>query len=121
MVDQHNARVAQAKRHANHHQTEDRPKSAIPQSPVRHEPVAAPEGTRPDKDRFLVRIVSRRTRLLDPDNLIGGCKYFIDTARYAGLIPNDSPEDIRLEITQEKVKHRPEECTFIEILKDVNP
>jgi hypothetical protein len=64
--------------------------------------------------RLVVRIVSLRRRLLDPDNLCP--KYFIDGLRYSGLIPGDRPQDIILEVRQEKVSSKENERTEIEIL-----
>lgn len=62
--------------------------------------------------RVRVRVVSFRSRLCDPDNLCP--KYFVDCLRYAGLITDDTPELITLEVSQVKVK-RGEERTEIEI------
>ena len=45
-----------------------------------------------------MRVVSFRARLCDPDNLCP--KYFIDCLRYAGLIADDAPEFITLEVRQ---------------------
>jgi hypothetical protein len=66
--------------------------------------------------RSLVRITSYRRRLLDFDNLAGGCKYFCDCCVYAQLIPDDAPEHIILEVRQEKVKTKAEEKTLIELI-----
>lgn len=88
---------------------------AKPQPVVRHEPLGALQGTGGYSRRFTVRIRSFRCKLLDPDNLIGGAKHFVDGLRYAGLIPDDSPDKITLEVTQEKVAKN-EERTEIEIL-----
>jgi hypothetical protein len=63
--------------------------------------------------RFLVRVTSFRRRLLDPDNLCP--KYFVDALRYAGIIPDDTSEDIELVIRQEKVELRSDERTELEI------
>jgi len=65
--------------------------------------------------RNLVRITSYRCRLLDPDNLAGGCKYAIDAIRKAKVIKDDREQDIRLEIFQVKTKTRKEEKTIIEV------
>jgi hypothetical protein len=65
--------------------------------------------------RVVVRITSFRRRLLDPDNLFGGSKYFTDGLRYAGLLRGDAEAQIRLEVSQRKVKIKTEECTRIEI------
>jgi hypothetical protein len=62
---------------------------------------------------YLVGIRSCRVNLLDPDNLY--VKDVIDQLRYAGLIPEDTPEVIEIEITQEKVSKYKEEETIITI------
>lgn len=62
---------------------------------------------------FHVRVTSRRSRLIDPDNLCA--KYFVDCLRYAGFIPDDNADVITLEVRQEKVG-RSEEETVIEVL-----
>ena len=68
------------------------------QPPVRDEPVAAPPREARDPGRVRVCVVSFRARLCDPDNLCP--KYFIDCLRYAGLITDDAPEFITLEVRQ---------------------
>jgi hypothetical protein len=65
--------------------------------------------------RIVVRIVCFRCHLCDPDNNASGVKALLDSIRYATLIPNDRPEDIKLETDQVRVKHRSEEKTVIEI------
>lgn len=87
--------------------------SPKPKPPVRHEPVATEAGKSGDANRVHVRIVSFRRKLCDPDNLCP--KYFIDCLRYAEIIADDRPQDITLEVRQEKVKHKEDECTVIEI------
>lgn len=71
-----------------------------PQQAVCDEPVAEAQRETKYPSRTFVRITAFRRRLLDPDNLCP--KYFIDGIRYAGLIPNDRPQDIILEVRQEK-------------------
>jgi hypothetical protein len=71
---------------------------AEPEPVVRAEPVAAAAGETCDAGRVRVSIVSFRPRLCDPDNLCP--KYFIDCLRYAGLIADDTPECITLEVRQ---------------------
>ena len=71
---------------------------AEPQPVVRHEPVAAPPRKAGDTGRVRVCVVSYRARLCDPDNLCP--KYFIDCLRYAGLITDDAPDCITLEVRQ---------------------
>ena len=65
--------------------------------------------------RNLVRITSYRCRLLDPDNLAGGCKYAIAAIRRAKVIKDDTTKQIEVFIKQEKVKKRKEEKTIIEV------
>ena len=82
------------------------------------QPLATQKGEASDTasvPRRIVRIASFRRRLLDFDNLAGGCKYFLDCCKYAQLIPDDRPQDIILEVRQEKVNTKQEERTEIEI------
>jgi hypothetical protein len=65
--------------------------------------------------RVTVRFVGFRVRPLDPDNFAGGCKDLLDGLRHAALIPGDEPWLIKFETRQEKVAHRGEEKTVIEI------
>ena len=65
--------------------------------------------------RHRVRIVSRRVRLCDPDNLVGGVKHLLDALRLATIIPEDNPEEIRLEVSQEKVRSYAKEETWVEV------
>lgn len=60
-----------------------------------------------------VVILSRRVRLIDPDNLC--VKFIIDALRYEKLIPGDSFLDVAPEIRQEKVKSKAQEETVITI------
>lgn len=90
-----------------------------PQPPVCHEPVAEvgrKEGNPGGFSRRLVRITSYRVRLLDPDNLAGGAKYFLDCCKYAQLIRDDRPQDITLEVRQEKVSNPEDERTELAII-----
>ena len=84
-----------------------------PQRTVQHEPVEPKTGAGEHSKRFVVRITACRQRLLDPDNLCP--KYFIDGLRYAGLIPDDTPDQIELEVRQEKVTLQSDECTVIDL------
>lgn len=74
-------------------------------------------GTAPREEanssRVRVRVISFRRRLIDPDNLCP--KWHIDCLRYSGLIPDDRVQDIILEVSQQKVKSKSDECTRIEI------
>ncbi len=71
------------------------------------------EGEGFSANRIAIRFISRRTRLLDPDNLTP--KYLLDGLRYAGLIYDDRAQDITVQTEQEKVKFKAEEETVIEI------
>ena len=66
---------------------------------------------------YRVRIRSLRVRLLDLDNLYGGVKWWVDTLRYAGFIPDDDPNSIELEVSQEKVKNYKAEKTEMEVIR----
>lgn len=92
--------------------------SAKSKQAICHEPVAAEEGKAINTTclpRISVTITSYRRRLLDPDNLAGGCKYFLDCCKYSKLIPDDRPQDIELHVSQEKVKSKDQERTEIEV------
>ena len=65
--------------------------------------------------RHRVRIISRRVRICDPDNLVGGVKYLVDSLRASEIIPEDDPKSITLEVSQEKVKTYKEEETWVEV------
>lgn len=65
-----------------------------------------------------MRITRKASRLLDADNLAGGCKPLIDQVRYAGLIPDDSPDKVEISFTQEKVK-KGQEGTLIELIGEI--
>ena len=77
------------------------------------------EGEKSDEQRsgprHHVRIKSHRVRLLDVDNLYGGCKHLIDSLRLSGIIPDDDPTSITLEVTQEKIKGYKNEKTEVEV------
>ena len=84
---------------------------AEPQPIVRHEPVAAPARKARDPIRVRVCIVSFRSRLCDPDNLCP--KYFIDCLRYAGLIADDNPECITLEVRQVRCRRNEQRTEIV--------
>lgn len=69
--------------------------------------------------QFLVCITSVRQRLLDEDNLCE--KYHVDCCRYAGLIPDDSPQSVKIETRQRKAEKGESEHTLIEIFEICNP
>ena len=65
-------------------------------------------------DRFLVRIVTVRKRLLDEDNICE--KFAVDQLRYFGLIPNDNPAVTKIEVSQRKCRDGEPEHVEVEIL-----
>lgn len=65
--------------------------------------------------RPVLRITSFRCRPLDKDNLYRGAKPLLDGLRYAGLISGDSEAEIDYEAVQQKVAHRCDEKTVIEL------
>ena len=86
------------------------------------EPDSGSRVAKKDKDeipgrasRVTLTITSFRCRLLDVDNLAGGCKFLIDALRYNRVIDGDSPDHIELIIRQVKVDHRCDELTEVEI------
>lgn len=86
---------------------------SVVECPFRLQPLGTEEGEGESPDRIAVRFISRRVRLLDPDNLTP--KYVLDGLRYAGIIYDDRAADITFSCEQEKVAHRAEEETIIEI------
>lgn len=94
------------------YQTRRAVQSAQPQPAVQAEPLGQSIGAEESSPRIIVFIKSCRQKLLDPDNLCP--KSLIDGLRYAGLIPDDRPEDIELIVRQEKCD-RKDERTEIEI------
>ncbi len=56
------------------------------------------------KQKFKLQIISYRKKLLDKDNLYGGCKGLIDALISEGFIFDDSPEYIDLTVEQHKAK-----------------
>lgn len=73
------------------------------------------KGKDPRQMRVALCITRRSTRLLDADNLAGGCKPLIDQLRYAKLIPDDDPASVEILFRQQKVATKQEEGTEVEI------
>lgn len=98
---------------------QDREENSEPQPTTKVGPVGKTKGKKGHEQsrgpRHHVRIISRRVRLLDIDNLYGGCKHLIDSLRLSGIIPDDDPESITLEVTQEKIKGYKNEVTEVEV------
>ena len=89
---------------------------AIPQPAAGGKPSESAQGEARGTTRVRVRITSRRRRFVDADNLCA--KFVVDCLRYAGVIRNDDPGTIDLELAQEKVSTPQEEGTLIEIFAD---
>jgi hypothetical protein len=90
-----------------------------PERCPQHEPERpdAPEEGHPQKVR--VRVTCVRNRLIDPDNLY--VKHHIDCLRYAGLVRDDSADEIRLEVTQRKAQALEEEKVILEVFPPAWP
>lgn len=84
-----------------------------PEPALRHEPLGTAQRKKTNPSRCVLRITSYRCRLLDVDNLCP--KYFIDALRYCRAIRGDAPTDIELQIRQEKVAHKCQQMTLIEV------
>lgn len=97
------------------HQTDHRrrARSPKPEQDVWDESLAAKAREKRYPGRISVIITSHRRRLLDQDNLC--VKYFLDCLRYAGVIPDDNPQAIDLQIRQIKVCKGQKEFTRIEV------
>jgi Holliday junction resolvase RusA-like endonuclease len=65
--------------------------------------------------RIEVRFTLFRVRCLDPDNAAASTKNLLDGLRHSGLLSEDNPWTIRLQVEQEKVKSFDQEKTEIEI------
>jgi hypothetical protein len=89
---------------------EDQIHSTKPERPVRDEPLGKGQGKKDGYKRFLVSVVARRSKLIDPDNICS--KHIIDCARRSGLIEDDTPECIEFGVRQEKVNKGEEETVI---------
>jgi hypothetical protein len=87
--------------------------STEPEQTVCDEPLAKSKRKKGYALRSVVRIISYRRRLLDTDNLC--VKSAVDSLRYAGVISNDDPDTICLQVEQRRVKSKADERTVIEI------
>jgi len=88
-------------------------RSQKPESTPRNALGGAPPGKTKSDARIGVSYVMRRIRLLDTDNAYGATKTLTDCLCEVGLLPGDSDKDITINVRQEKVNHRSEECTEI--------
>ena len=79
----------------------------------RDAPLEKKEVQRRDGPKFFVRVTSVRKRLIDVSNLC--YKYHEDLCRYAGILPDDSPQLCHSEVTQRKAEKGEEEKVVINI------
>lgn len=93
-----------------------RASSSIVESSVIHGALAEKKTQDRNTGKRVVRITSYRTRLLDPDNLVG--KWHLDSLRYARILYDDRPEDIDYQISQKKVNKKNQEKTLIQIYEN---
>ena len=92
--------------------------AAVVERAVEPRPLAASEEAGAITGRVLIRITSRRSRLIDPRaNLYGGTKYLEDACVYAGILHDDKEAFSEGDVRQEKVGKGEEESTVIEIWK----
>jgi hypothetical protein len=89
-----------------------RPSGSIPEPAVHNGTDGATKRKTKNSGRYVVSVTSYRSRLCDPDNLCA--KYFVDALRYAGVIPDDRPDDIIYQIQQKKCS-KEKEKTLIEV------
>ena len=84
-----------------------------PKSNIQTKPLATVQTKKVNPRCRILRIVSYRTRTCDKDNLF--TKWHIDALRYAGIIEDDSPEHIELQVSQKKVEHLNQERTEVQL------
>lgn len=89
------------------------PRSAKLERHAGDEALGAGQAQGGDTRRFLVRITSRRRRLIDEDNLCE--KVLVDCCRYSGLISGDTAGETKIEVSQQQVKKEDSESTLIEV------
>jgi hypothetical protein len=73
------------------------------------------EGKEESFRRITIKFTGYRVKCLDPDNFAGSCKDLLDGIKATSLIPDDSPEFIKLETEQVRVASFAQERTEIEI------
>ena len=83
------------------------------ESDTSHAPLEAKEVQGQHSGRVLVRVTTRRKRLLDEDNLCE--KYHVDLCRYAGVVSDDAPERTKIEVHQTKCRKGEQEEITIEV------
>lgn len=71
---------------------------------ARQEPLGLDQAQAPGPASIAVRITRYGSRFLDADNCNSSVKFVCDALRYSGLIPDDNPEAIELQVSQRKIK-----------------
>jgi hypothetical protein len=89
------------------------PSGTDTESSVCNGPLAKTKAKDRNTGKRSVRITSYRVRKCDVDGLCG--KWHLDALRIAGLIHDDTEDDITYQISQKKVAHKAQEKTLIEI------
>lgn len=89
-----------------------------PKRSVRVKPMGKGEGEEGMRAEYSICITSCRVNLLDPDNYY--IKDLIDQLRYAGVIPEDDPQTVEIEIIPKKVSGYKQEKTIIEVRRNGN-
>lgn len=92
------------------HSPPPRPK---PQPIIRDEPLGEDKREARYATRVVISFTSFRRRLLDEDNCC--TKYFTDGLRYAGIISDDDPSKVSIQVSQQKVTRKEDERTEITI------
>lgn len=96
---------------------DSRPVAKLEQN-ARNKPLAAQKGKGQDRQKFLVSIACRRIRQLDKSNRC--YKYHEDLLRYAGVIPDDTSEDVDSESPQTKCRKGEAEEITVEVWEVTN-
>ena len=69
----------------------------------------SPSGKAASPPRTVLSYRASLVRPIDPDNLAGATKYLTDALVRCGLVDGDSPQQIEIRWSQEKVAHYDEE------------
>jgi hypothetical protein len=106
-------RASQSFMKANETPNRSEASSSVPQQSTGKKSLGIDQGKTGNSSRCVLRYTSRRCRLLDEDNWC--TKFFTDALRYCGALSNDTPDKVTISVMQEKVAHRCQEETVIEL------
>lgn len=125
MAEKHNARVAAMESKTKHHDNPPRPEIQNSQQRERQKELdRSDEGKTQGPKSILARVnrgfcrvsfLLRRVRLLDVDAATASVKDVLDCCWISNLVDGDRPDQISLEVRQEKVASFKAEETIIEI------